>query len=276
MILTVNATNSHKIKLTKTQETLLITLHAKALDSRSRHSILQDHAAAALAQTIDFDFGKFKSFDNDNLIVVRARQYDAWIHEFLDAHPQAVVVNLGCGLDTRVTRIHPPASVSWFDVDYPEVMDLRKNFYANASTYTMLASSITEPQWLDAIPANMPTCVIAEGVLEYLTEAEVRALFNRLTSHFAQGQLMFDVMNAYAIQSAQAEHRDANGPIHKWAVDDWQAVDQLDTKLERVTVLPLFDSVYMRQLPWLFRLLYGLVARSAKYKTVMQLGRYAF
>ena len=63
----------HKIHLTKTQETLLITLYAKALDYRSNRSILHDRAADELISSIDFDFGKFKSFVSDNVIVVRAR-----------------------------------------------------------------------------------------------------------------------------------------------------------------------------------------------------------
>jgi O-methyltransferase involved in polyketide biosynthesis len=140
----------------------------------------------------------------------------------------------------------------------------------------MLGSSITEPDWLAVIPNDRPTLVLAEGVLEYLTEADVKTLFNRLTAHFAYGQLLFDVMNGQAIRSVQAQFRDEGGAIHKWAVDDLKAVDMLDARLKRLTALSLFESTYMRQLPWVYRGIYGAVGWLPGYKTMMRLCRYAF
>jgi O-methyltransferase involved in polyketide biosynthesis len=75
---------------------------------------------------INYDFTKLNSWGNDNLIVVRAKQYDDWIQEFIKSNPACIVLNLGCGLDTRVTRIDPPSTVSWFNVDFPDVIQLRK------------------------------------------------------------------------------------------------------------------------------------------------------
>ena len=125
---------THKVYLTKEKETLLITLYAKALDSRSENSILNDKAANNLVNTIDYDFDKLKNPANGNVIVVRAKQFDEWLKEFLKENSVAVVLNLGCGLDTRVNRINPSPKISWFDVDYPEVIKLRENF-CNYSAY---------------------------------------------------------------------------------------------------------------------------------------------
>ena len=77
---------------------------------------------------IDYDFDKLTGFGDRIMMPLRARQYDEWLREFLAAHRDAVVLNLGCGLDTRVSRIDPPTSVRWFDIDFPEVIDLRRNF----------------------------------------------------------------------------------------------------------------------------------------------------
>jgi O-methyltransferase involved in polyketide biosynthesis len=266
----------HKIRLTKIQETLLITLQAKALDNRSAKPILHDRTAEAMLGSIDFDFEKFNGLGNDNVIVVRAKQYDEWLKEFLRLYPQAVVVNLGCGLDTRVTRISPPEGAQWFDVDYPDVIQLRQNFYSNNAQYQMIGSSVTESGWLESMPKDRPTIIIAEGLLEYLTEQEVQTLFNRLTDHFGQGQLAFDVMDSYAVRSAQAQYRDEAGAIHKWAVDDLGAVDKLDAKLKRIGSLSLFESAYIQKLPWKYRWIYGAMARIPKFSKMMRLCRYAF
>src|SRR5262245_19800805 len=118
-----------KMHLTKEKETLFISLYAKALDSRSKHPILHDTAANSLLNTIDYDFTKHKNFFNDNMTVVRAKQYDDWITEFIAANAEATILHLGCGLDTRVSRINPSRDIAWFDVDYPEVIKLRRAFF---------------------------------------------------------------------------------------------------------------------------------------------------
>ena len=127
-------------------------------------------------------------------------------------------LNLGCGLDTRISRINPPARVQWFDVDYPEVIKLRKNFYFSRDGYTMIASSLTDADWLAEIPNGQPAIIIAIGVLEYLTGEEVKNLLNRITGYFPQGLMAFDVMNSYAInlgipgRAVQRVHC-TNGPV---------------------------------------------------------------
>lgn len=142
----------HKVLLTGAMETLLIPLYAKALDSRSKRSILNDKKADKMVCSIDHDFESLGSFGNGNVMVVRAKQLDEWIKEFLKLNPSAVVLNLGCGLDTRVSRINPPSDVVWFDVDFPEVIRERQNFYSNHDGYQMIASSVTAPGWLERVP----------------------------------------------------------------------------------------------------------------------------
>jgi O-methyltransferase involved in polyketide biosynthesis len=266
----------HKIHLTKVQETLIITLYAKAIDNRSKNPILNDEKADQLVSMVDYDFGKFKSFGNNNVIVVRAKQYDEWLKEFLKINPNAVVLNLGCGLDTRVTRINPSPKVSWFDVDYPEVIKLRESFYSNRDGYRMIGSSVTDPNWLTNIPKDQTTIIIAEGLLEYLTPEEVKTLLNRMTDHFLRGQIAFDVMSSFAIKSGQSKLKDMTGAMHKWAVDDLSEVDKLDTKLKRITEVSPFSSLYIQKLPWGFRLLYGLISLIPPFKNMLRLLRYQF
>ncbi|HFL2001448.1 TPA: class I SAM-dependent methyltransferase, partial [Pseudomonas aeruginosa] len=48
----------HRITLTGEKQTLLITLYAKALDSRLDDSILHDRFAEEAVRQIDFDFSR--------------------------------------------------------------------------------------------------------------------------------------------------------------------------------------------------------------------------
>ncbi len=98
-----NLNQKHKARLTGEKATLLMPLYAKALDSRSKHSILHDEKADGIVKMIDYDYEKLEHFGNGNVLVVRARQLDEWVKEFLRSNPNVVVLNLGCGLDTRVS-----------------------------------------------------------------------------------------------------------------------------------------------------------------------------
>jgi O-methyltransferase involved in polyketide biosynthesis len=265
-----------QIHLTQVQETLLITLYAKAVDNRSRNPLLHDIKADEMVGMIDYDFTKLNSWGNDNLIVVRAKQYDDWIREFIRSDPACVVLNLGCGLDTRVTRIDPPSTLSWFDIDFPDVIQLRRNFFVEHPGYRMIESSITDTAWLQQIPSGQPALIVAEGVLEYLTSEEVRILLNRLTDHFPHGKLAFDVMNSFAIQSAKSARDEPTAGLHKWEVNDLQEVDALNSKLKREKAISIFRSSYIGKLPIGYHLLYRSMALVPQFRNMIRLLRYQF
>lgn len=263
----------HKVHLTGEKKTLLIPLYARALDSRSKRPILGDRKSDEIVRMIDYDFESLRGLGDGNVMVVRARQIDEWVREFLRSNPDAVVLNLGCGLDTRVTRIRPPPRVSWFDMDYPEVIAERRRFYSDAEGYRMLESSVTEQSWLEKVPAGRPAMIVAEGVLEYLTEEKVGSLLNRLTDHFPRGQIVFDVMNSFAIQSGRQKLREETGAEHRWVVDDVRDVDRLNPRLRRLSNESVFGSKY---LPAGYRLKFGTVAIVPRVRNMIRLLRYEF
>jgi O-methyltransferase involved in polyketide biosynthesis len=52
------------------------------------------------------------------IAATRAATFDLLTTRFLADHPDAVVLQVGCGMDSRAFRVNPPASVQWFDVDF--------------------------------------------------------------------------------------------------------------------------------------------------------------
>jgi methyltransferase (TIGR00027 family) len=182
--------------------TNLVTLYLRAHESRSRRPILGDVAAAEAVDRIDYDFKRIHRTSlpasNQYLVTLRAKQFDDWCADFLRRKPDAVVLHLGCGLDSRAFRLAVPHSVVWFDIDQPGVIELRRRLYDDTEHYRMIGSSVTDPQWLDQIPTGRPTLVVAEGLLMYLREGEVRELLRRLTDRFACGEMLFDTLSALA------------------------------------------------------------------------------
>src|SRR5262245_60583866 len=154
--------------------TNLVTLYLRAYESRSPQPILGDHAAAEAVARIDYDFKRIHRaagpWANQYLVALRAKKLDDWSSAFLRRHPDAVVLHLGCGLDTRGVRIEPPSTVQWFDLDQPGVIDLRRRLYNETENYHMIGASVTDAGWLEGIPAGRPTLVAAEGLLMYISE----------------------------------------------------------------------------------------------------------
>ena len=106
-------------------ETLLIALYARALEAQCPAPLVKDDKAVALVRQIDYDFSRFKLKGHDQATtIMRLREFDRRTQDFLARTPEAVVVHIGCGLDTRFERVDN-GRVEWYDLDLPEVIDLR-------------------------------------------------------------------------------------------------------------------------------------------------------
>lgn len=261
------------LALTAEQETLVIPLYAKALDYRSRRSILHDARADELVRSIDYDFERLSRQGNPRVLAARARQLDQWTLEFLSRQPRSAVVNLGCGLDTRIDRLHPPPTTPWFDLDFPAVIELRQRFFAERDGYRMLGTSLLDPNWLDQLPQDRAVLAIADGVLEYLNEPDVAAFFGRLTSRFPHGEMIFDVMNTFALRMGN-EHLSGRSEARlRWAVDDLRRLDAMNPRWRRTAAVSALGSRY---LPLGLRLVYGIAWLSPRLRNVMRQVRYEF
>lgn len=210
--------------------TNLCTLYLRAYESRSPAPILGDTAAAEAVDRIDYDWGRMRRAmrpgANQYMVTMRAKQLDDWSAGFLRRHPNAVVLHLGCGMDTRAFRLDPPETVRWFDVDQPDVIALRRKLYDDRDGYRMIGSSVTG-DWLDGIPGDRPMLMVAEGLLMYLTEAEVRALLRRLADRFGKGELLFDTVSPMGPRLSRLLTKG----ITKWGIRDAREIERWDPRL---------------------------------------------
>jgi O-methyltransferase involved in polyketide biosynthesis len=244
--------------------TNLVTLYLRAYESRSRRPILGDHIAAEAVDRIDYDFKRIHRTSlpasNQYLVALRAKQLDDWCAAFLARHPDAVVLHLGCGLDGRGFRLAPPPSVLWFDLDQPAVIELRRRLYDDTDSYRMIGSSVTDPQWLDHIPTGRPTLVVAEGLLMYLQESEVRQLLERLTDRFDSGELLFDTLSALAPRLSKVLTRG----IITWGIRDARDIETWNPRLrflEQTSMLAGYRKIESTPVRLIYWLSYATLAR---------------
>jgi O-methyltransferase involved in polyketide biosynthesis len=204
------------------EQTALLTEYCRALDAGAAQPLLGDHWAAEAVATIDYDFtGLAAGPSVVPLVALRALMLDERIRAFLRTHPDAVVVDMGAGLGSAVHRVDPPATVDWYSVDLPGVMAVRAALRSPHATEHPVTASLTDPRWPAAIPADRPAFVFADGLVAFLDEATVRALFASVTTHFASGVVAFNdygpVSAANRLLGRLATARKTNSPHDQWA-----------------------------------------------------------
>jgi O-methyltransferase involved in polyketide biosynthesis len=250
-------------ELVGVQKTLTPVLKAKALDNRLPDPILGDEYAERAMRRLDPDYDnrRFGTSQMGLAAVVRTRAHDDWARSFLADHPDAVVLHLGCGLDARVYRIDPPATVDWYDLDYPTVIGLRQQLLPPREHYTLIGSSVTDLTWLEHIPRGRPLLMIAEGLVPYLTETDVRRLLTSAVDAFPTGQIQFDTVPVWAWRTSKWDPtlRKYDAQFH-CGFNDPATLADWHPRLEYVDEAPMYDSpVLMAKAPANIRRMYRLM-----------------
>ena len=183
-------------------KTLYIPLYGKAYVSR-RKLLLRDTRAESIWEQEGFPLrGKAKSKWLAYYMGMRAAVFDRWTQEQMQCASDALVLHLGCGLDSRAERVGASGGM-WFDVDFPEVIRERKRYYRETGTYRMIASDIRDPKWLEALPEKDAAIVIMEGISMYLTVEELRAVLGGLKARFPKLHLLMDCYTEFAAKASK-------------------------------------------------------------------------
>ncbi len=196
---------SEKIRIEKNsvQETLIIPLYGRKLCAEQFPSLYQDEYAAKICERIDYDFSQFKSKENSAVYQFGAlegamREKDMlWeITDYLKPHPQAAVVNLGCGLnmtgrtaDNGICRI--------YNLDFPEVINSRNELIPAGEREENIACDLNDFSWMDRINAEDGAVLYAAGVFHYFTARQIRDMVIAMADKFPGGRLVFDAVGKF-------------------------------------------------------------------------------
>jgi O-methyltransferase involved in polyketide biosynthesis len=251
------------VELGTLQETLLVPLWARAREAAEAHPVLRDPYAADILARLDYDFTPLDGARASQLgCCVRGALVDHWVRQFLRRYPQGTVIELGVGLNTRFERVDN-GQAHWIEVDLPDAMALRREFFNATPRRVMLADAAESDLWIEEAAArNQPVCIATEGVLVYLDEQAVRSLLARVASRLPGATLAFDSMTPLVIRHQgrhdAMRHFDAQ---FSWAVTDPAQIESWDQRYRLVESRRFFDMLYAhpRRLPAYMRYLGPLV-----------------
>ena len=249
--------------LTGASETLFIPLAGKARVARYG-DILEDEMARKIMAEVDYPFPRSRHQCYLDLYMgIRAAILDQGARDFLARCPGGAVLHLGCGLDARVLRVG--GARHWVDVDLPEVMEIRRQFYQEKPGYRMLSADVRDPRWLDqaSLPPETPVLVVAEGLTMYLTEEENLALLRALSQRFPNMEYLFDAYSCSAVAwSKRTNPVNKMGAVIRWGLDDPHRIEQAVPGARHLSTQSFTGGewqarIFSRWIRFWFRTLYG-------------------
>lgn len=137
-----------KVKVNGVPETMIQTLHARAKETEKPNAKIRDEIAVEIVGKLDYDFSKA---DADKMmssgVIARTIVLDQMVGMYLNDHPNSIVVNIACGMDTRCYRMQEKYA-RWYNVDLPETMEIRRRFLTESGPVYQIAKSAMDASYI--------------------------------------------------------------------------------------------------------------------------------
>ncbi len=250
--------NKIKTNLSNVPETLLIPLRARMNETNSKNGIISDPKSIEIVEQIQSNVpekGEVSIFSQKG-VAVRTEILDELTNDFLQKHPDCVVVNLGCGLDTRYYRLNNN-KVQWYDLDVPEAIELRKNFFQESERFHFISKSVLDFLWNEEVPRNKPLLFIAEGLLMYFTEDEVKSILKNIADNFSDAEIIFEAMSPFVVKNSN-KHSDLKkyDAVFKWGIKSGKEIEHWNIGAKFIN--EHFYNRHLDKMPFAMRVMYRL------------------
>ena len=196
----------HKIEKNTVQETLIIPLFARKVCSELYPDLYRDETAVRLIDQLDYDFSEAEKNSHSLMqrfgsLEVAMRQYDLAfeVRDYLKDHPNAAVVDLGCGLDST-GKACDNGSCKIYNLDFPDVIAARNELLPAGDREQNIPCDLNDTAWFSQIDATGGAVFFASGVFYYFLTEQVKALVQSMADAFPGGVLAFDVANRTAVK----------------------------------------------------------------------------
>ena len=196
----------YKIEKNTVQETLILPLYSRKLCTELYPNLYQDETAVRLLDQIDYDFSQAEENSRSLMqrfgaLEVAMRQNDLAfeVRDYLKDHPNAAVVNLGCGLDST-DKACDNGSCKIYNLDFPDVITVRNELLSAGDREQNVPCDLNDTAWFSQIDASNGAVFFASGVFYYFLTEQVKALVQAMADAFPGGVLVFDATNRTAVK----------------------------------------------------------------------------
>ena len=196
----------YKIEKNTVQETLILPLYSRKLCTELSPNLYRDETAVSLINEIDYDFSEAEKNSRGLMqrfgsLEVAMRQNDLAfeVKDYLKIHPNAAVVNLGCGLD-NTGRACDNGSCKIYNLDFPDVIAVRNELLPAGDREENIPCDLNNTEWFRKIDSSNGAVFFASGVFYYFLTEQVKTLVQGMADAFSGGKLVFDAANRTAVK----------------------------------------------------------------------------
>lgn len=256
--------------MNEVNKTLYIPLYGKSKVSR-KGIILNDPCAEEIWKEEAFPIhGKSKSKWLAYNMAMRARVSDDWTDNLLQKNKNALVLHIGCGLDSRCMRIKN-ACVEWIDCDLPDVIEIRKKHFQENERYHMIALDASIPDQIGLLPDFDSAIVILEGLSMYLTNNQVRSLLQALDDKYQELHILMDVYTEFGVRASKYKN-----PVNDVGVTELYGIDDMgsiinDLRIKFVKEHSFTPEALVNELAPLERMLFKMMFTGKIYRKIYRL-----
>ncbi len=235
--------------LTGVSETLLIPLHYRVEESRAGSGSYKDDMAERFHDAIAYEWDKFHdSALQQSAIAARTAILDDQVKAFIATNPDALIVNLGAGLDTRFHRLDN-GKIEWIELDLAAVIAFRQKLGepTNPRHILFAASVFDRDRWIPEVRrhARPRVLFVAEGLFPYFTEEQHKEIFGSLAGNFPGREMLFQtsapsIVRDFVQHSALSKLR--TSVDLQWGLEDSTDVSLLNPKVQFVSEFPLLTD----------------------------------
>ncbi len=237
-----------EIALGSVQKTLLLPLWGRAAETRKNRPLLMDNTAVRIIDAINYDFTTIKNTVNPLIRtawIARSIYFDDRIRAFLEKHPSGTIVNIGCGLDTTYDRIDN-GTARWYELDFPDVIELRKQYIRPGDRRIFLAGSVLDDAWYDMISEKSNVLLLFAGVIYYFAEDTVKSLFNTFGEKFGKCDILFDYASVKGMNMSNKRLLEKSGMDSearlRWGIDDIFEIEKWDKAIKVLESIPMYSE----------------------------------
>ncbi len=238
-------TQKIRVKKGSIEETLLLPLWGRAYETQKKHPRLMDEKAVEIIKSIDYDFSEIEKTQGRFLHgwIARSLHTDKMARAFIAKHPGATIVNIGCGLDTTFSRIDN-GKILFYELDLPDVIALRKNFYEDSERHQSIAASFLETAWFDNILVRDGLLFLAGGVLMYFEEKQIKDFFIAAADHFGTCDFYFDALSPACMKMAKKAVLKKGGmgmnlEGEGWGLKKVKSLETWDNRIRVIDAIPI-------------------------------------
>ena len=230
------------LRLGDVQETALIPLAIRASETKRKNARITDQKAVEIIEQLGVDTKKYDKYASHEGVVYRTVMIDREVKQTISRHPNAVCVNLGCGLDDRFTRVDN-GKIRWFNVDLPDAIEVRRKVFADTERYQSIVGDVLDPEWIKRIPEAKETIVVAEGLFMYFTREQVQTILHSLTDNFPKGYLFVELMHPKMMNEKKHDTIKTTRAHFGWGTTSGKDLLPLDDKLNLVKEISISDEM---------------------------------